>query len=136
MERGGRKTPPHTRIPVVMRNRSDISVTLETTTTSNDTPNIPIEPVTTIPQGIDVQGIVRQSLVRTQSALSCIRQLGRQINQPLDFTNLQEQLQGTGLPENLLGGNITNPTEAPILGVGGYGIPPSPPDSSLSSLGG
>jgi hypothetical protein len=47
------------------------------------------------------------------------------LNHPLDFTDIQQQLQGTGLPQNPLGGNITNPTETLILGVGGSGIPPS-----------
>jgi hypothetical protein len=136
MARGGRKTPPNNRSPVVTRSRSDTNVTLETTTTSNDTPDIPVEPVTPLPQGIDVQEIVHQSLIRTQSALSHIRQPGRQLNQPLDFTNLQEQLQGTGLPRNTLGDNITNPVEALILGAGGSGIPPSPPGSSPPSSGG
>jgi hypothetical protein len=41
-----------------------------------------------------------------------IRQPGRQLNQPLEFTNLREQLQGTSLPENPLGGNTTNPVES------------------------
>jgi hypothetical protein len=114
--------PPQTRTPVVTHSCSNTNFTLETTTTSNDTPDIPVEPVTPFPQGIDVQEIVCQSLVRTQSALSRIRQPSRQINQLLDVINLQEQLQSTGLPENLLGGNITNPTKAPILGVEGSGI--------------
>jgi hypothetical protein len=137
MARGGRKTPPpHTRTHVVTRSHSDNNVTLETTTTSNDNPDIPVEPVTPVPQGVDVQEIVRQSLIRTHSALAHIRQPGRPLNQPLDFTDIQEQLQGTGLPENPLGGNTTNPTETLILGAGGSGIPPSPPGSSPSSSGG
>jgi hypothetical protein len=122
MARGGRKTPPHTRTPFVMCSHSDTKVKLEIATTSNNTPDIPMEPTTPIPQGIGVQEIVRQSLKRTQSTLSCIRQPSRQINQPLDFTNLQEQFQGTGLPENPLGGNITNSVEALIPSVGGSGI--------------
>jgi hypothetical protein len=118
MAHGGRKTPPpHTRTPVVTRSHSDNNITLETKTTSNDNPDIPVEPVTPVPQGVDVQEIVRQSLIRTHSALARIRQPGRPLNQPLDFTDIQEQLQGTGLPENPLGGNTTNPTETPILGV-------------------
>jgi hypothetical protein len=116
-----------------MARHSDTNVTLETTTTSNDKPDIPVEPVTPLPQGIDVEEIVRQSLIRTHSALSRIRQPGRKLNQPLDFTNLQEQLQGTSLPKNPLGGNTTNPTEAPILGARGSGIPLSPPGYSPCS---
>jgi len=136
MAHGGRKTPPHAHTPVVTPSLSDTNVTLETTTTSNDNPDISVEPVTPLPQGIDVQEIVRQSFIRTHSALSRIRQPGRQLNQPLDFTNIQEQLQGTGLPKNPLGGNTTNLVEALILGVGGSGIPPSPPGSSPPSSGG
>ena len=74
MAHGGRKTPPpHTRSPVITRSRSDNNVTLETTTTSNDNPEIPIEPVTPVPQGVDVQEIVCQSLIRMHSALAHIR---------------------------------------------------------------
>jgi hypothetical protein len=135
MARGGRKTPPNNHSLVGMRSRSDTNVTLDPNTTSNTTPDIPIEPVTSVPQGIHVQEILRLSIIRTQSDLSRIREPGKQLNQPLDFKNLQEQPQDTGLPENHLGGNITNPIEALILGIGGFGIPPSPPGSSPSSLG-
>jgi hypothetical protein len=70
MARGGSKTPPpHNRSPVVMCSHSDNNVTLETTITSNDNPGILIEPMTPVPQGDDVQEIVRQSLIRTHSAL-------------------------------------------------------------------
>jgi hypothetical protein len=72
--------------------------------------------VTPVPQGADVQEIVRQSLIRTHSALAHIRQPGRPLNQPLDFSDIREQLQGTGLPQNPLGGNTTNPTETLIPG--------------------
>jgi hypothetical protein len=137
MARGDHNTPPNKRSLVITRSRSDTNIILETTTTSNDTPGIPVEPVTPLPQGINVQEIVRQSLIRTQSVLSHIRQPGRQLNQPFDFTNLQDQLQGTGLPRNTIGtDNITNHVEAFILSAGGSGIPPSPPGSSPPSLGG
>jgi hypothetical protein len=89
--------------------------------------------VTPVPQGVNVQEIVRQSLIRTHSSLAHIRQPGRPLNQPLDFTDIQQQIQGTGLPENPLGCNTTNPTETPILGTRGSGIPHSPPGSSPSS---
>jgi hypothetical protein len=92
--------------------------------------------VTPVPQGIGVQEIVHQSLIRNQSVLSHIRQPDRQLNQPLDFTILQEQTQENGMHRNPLGGNITNPVEALIIGTRGYGIPPSPPSSSPPSLGG
>jgi hypothetical protein len=137
MERGGRKTPPpHTRSPVVTHSRSDNNVTFETTITSNENPKIPVEPVTPVPQGVDVQEIVRQSLIRTHSALARIRQPGRPLNQPLDFSDIREQLEGTGLLQNPLGEHTTNPTETLILGAMGFGIPPSPPGSSSSSSGG
>jgi hypothetical protein len=90
MAHGGRKTPPpHTRTHVVMRNRSDNNVTLETTTTSTDNPEIPVEPVTLVPQGDNVQEIVRESLIRMHSALAHIRQPGRPLNQPLDFSDIR-----------------------------------------------
>jgi hypothetical protein len=92
--------------------------------------------VTPAPQGADVQEIVRQSLIRTHSALARIRQPGRPLNQPLDFSDIREQLEGTGLLSNPLGDNTTDPIETPTLGVGGSGIPPSPPGSSPSSSGG
>jgi hypothetical protein len=79
--------------------------------------------VTPVPQGANVQEIVRQSLIRTHSPL----------NQPLDFSDIREQLQGIGLLQNPLGVNTTNPTKTLIPGVGGPDIPPSPPDSSPSS---
>jgi type II secretory pathway component PulM len=78
MARGSRKTPPpHTRSPIVTRSHSDNNVTSQTTTTSNENPQITIEPVTPNPQGSDVQEIVRQSLLRTHSALAHIRQPGQ-----------------------------------------------------------
>jgi hypothetical protein len=136
MARGGCKTPPpHTRSPFVMRSRSDINVTLETTTTSNDNPKIPVEPVILVPQGANVQEIVHESLIRTHSALARIRQPGRPLNQPLDLSDIREQLEGTGLLHNPLSEHTINPTETPILGAEGSSIPPSPPDSSPSSLG-
>jgi hypothetical protein len=73
MARGGRRTPPNNRSPVVTRSHSDPNVILDPATTSETTPDIPTEPVTPVPQGIDVQEIVRQSILRTQSALSRIR---------------------------------------------------------------
>ena len=93
MARGGCKTPPpHTRTLVVTCSRSDNNVTLETTTTSNDNTDIPVEPVTPISQGANVQEIVHQSLIRTHSALAYIRQPSRPLNQPLNFSNIRKQL--------------------------------------------
>ena len=58
-----------------------------------------------------------------------IRQLGRPLNEPLDFSNIREQLEGTGLTLNPIDPNhILTPI------AGGSGIPPSPPPSSPSSL--
>ena len=89
MARGGRKTPPpHTRSLVITRSLSDNNVTFETTTTSNDNPEFPIELVTPVPQGDDIQEIVRRSLIRTHNALAHIRQPGSPLNQPLDFLNI------------------------------------------------
>jgi hypothetical protein len=61
---------------------------------------------------------------------------GRPLNQPLYFFDIREQLEGTGLLLNPLGDDTINPTDTPTLGVGGSGIPPSPPHSSPSSSGG
>jgi hypothetical protein len=89
MPHEGHKTPPHIHTHVIMRSLSDINVTLETTTSSNDNPNIPVEPMTPLPEGIFVQEIVRQSLIRTHSSLSHIRNDGRQLNQPLELQNFK-----------------------------------------------
>jgi hypothetical protein len=70
------------------------------------------------------------------SSLAHIRQPGRTLNQPLDFSDIREQIQGIGLPQNPLGGNTTNPTETLIPGAGGSDIPSSTPDSSPSTSGG
>jgi hypothetical protein len=134
MAHGGRNNPQKNCSPIVMHSRSDTNVTHNLTTTSSTTPDFPIEPVTLIPQGIDVQELFFQSVIRTHSALSQFEKPGRQLNQPLDFKNLQEQPQYIGLAKNPLGSNITDPSEALILSVGGSIIPPSPPATSpLSS---
>jgi hypothetical protein len=70
------------------------------------------------------------------SSLAHIKQPGRPLNQPLDFLDIREQLQRTGLLQNPLGDNTTNLIETPTLGAGGFFIPPSPPGSSPSSSGG
>jgi hypothetical protein len=89
MAHGGCKTPPpHTHSLFITRSLLDNNVTLETITTSNDNPKIPIEPTTPVPQGANVQEIVHQSLIKTDSALACIRQPSRPLNQPLDFSDI------------------------------------------------
>jgi hypothetical protein len=55
MERGGRRTPPNNRSLIVTRSRSDPNVILDPTTMLETTPDIPANPVTPVPQGIDVQ---------------------------------------------------------------------------------
>jgi hypothetical protein len=129
MARGGRKTPPPpNRSPIVTRSHSNDNIPPQTTTTSNDDPRITVEPTTPNPTGGDIQEIVRQSLIRTHSALARLRQPNRPLDQPLDFSDIREQLGGTNL--------TVNPTD-PILtpAAGGSGIPPSPPPSSPSSSG-
>jgi hypothetical protein len=134
MARGGCKTlPPHTHSSVVTRSFSNNNVKLETTTTSNNNPQFLVEPVTPAPQGVDVQEIVHQSLIRKHYALAHIIQLGSPLNQPLDFSDIQEKLEGTTLLSNPLGDNTTNPTKTPTLEIGGSDIPPSPPSSYPSS---
>jgi hypothetical protein len=130
MARGGRKTPPPpNRSPIVTRSHSNDNIPLQTTNTSNDDPWITVEPVTPNPTGGDIQEIVRQSLIRTHSALARLRQPNRSLDQPLDFFDIREQLRGTDLTVN-----PTDPNLNPI--AGGSGIPPSPPPSSPSSSGG
>jgi hypothetical protein len=55
-------------------------------------------------------------------ALACIRQLGLLLNQPLDFSDIREQLEGSGLTLN-----PTNPDHILTPAARGSGIPP-PPD--------
>jgi hypothetical protein len=68
--------------------------------------------------------------------LARIRQPSRPLNQPLDFSDIREKLEGTGLRLDPLGDNTTDPDHTPTLAAGGSGIPPSPPHSSPSSSGG
>ena len=112
------------------RSRSDDNIVLQEKTTSNDDLRITVEPITPNPPGGDIQEIVRQSLIRTHSALARIRQPGRPLNQPLDFSDIREQLGGTDLTLN-----PTDPDHIFTPVVGGSGIPPSPPSSSPSSSG-
>jgi hypothetical protein len=130
MARGGRKTPPPpNRSPIMTRIHSNDNIPLQTTTTSTDDAQITIEPATPNPTAGDIQEIVCQSLIKTHSALAHLRQPNRPWGQPLDFSDIREQLGDTNL--------TMNPSD-PILNpaVGGSGIPPSPPPSSPSSSGG
>jgi hypothetical protein len=130
MARGGRKTPPPpNRSPIVTRSHSNDNIPLQTATTSTDDPQITVEPATPNPTGGDIQEIVRQSLIRTHSASARLRQPNRPLDQPLDFSDIREQLGGTNLTVN-----PSDPTLNPA--AGGSGIPPSPPPSSPSSSGG
>jgi hypothetical protein len=47
---------------------------------------------------------------------------------------MQEDPLDIGLHDHTLGDTIIDPFEALILGVGGFGLPPSPPGSSPPSL--
>jgi hypothetical protein len=86
---GGRKTPPpHTHTHAAMCGRSENNVTLETSTSSNDNPDIPIEPVTPVPQGVNIQESFRLTLIITHSSVAHIIQPDRSLNQPLDFTDI------------------------------------------------
>jgi hypothetical protein len=74
MARGGLKTPPPpNRSPIVTRSRSHDNIPLQTTTASTDDPQITVEPATLNPIGGDFQEIVRQSLIKTHSALASLR---------------------------------------------------------------
>jgi hypothetical protein len=130
MARGSRKTsPPPNLSPIVTRSRSHDNIPLEIETTSIDDPQITVEPTTPNTTGGDIQEIVHQSLIKTHSALSRLRQPNCLWGQPLDFSDIKEQLGGTN--------PTVNPSD-PILNpaAGGSGIPPSPPPSSPSSSGG
>jgi hypothetical protein len=134
MARGGRKTPPPpNRTPIVTRSRSQDNIPPQTTTTSTEDPQITVEPATPNPTGGDIQEIFRQSLIKSHKAFASLRQPHRPWSQPLDFSEVREQL-----------GDIdptVNPTDPNTnLATGGSGIPPSPPPSpppsSPSSSGG
>jgi ribonuclease HI len=130
MARGGRKTPPPpNRTPIVTRIRSQDNIPPQTTTTSTEDPQITVEPTTPNPTGGDSQEIVRQSLIKTHSALASLRRPNLPWGQPLDFSDMREQLGDIDLVVNSPDPN-TNPA------TGGSGIPPSPPPSSPSSSGG
>jgi hypothetical protein len=130
MARGGRKTPPPpNRSPIVTRSRSFDSIPLQTTTTSTEDPRITVEPATPNPTGGDIQEIFRQSLIRSHKAFASLRQPNRPWGQPLDFSEVREQLGDIDLTVN-----PTDPNNNPA--AGGSGIPPSPPPSSPSSSGG
>ena len=130
MARGGYKTPPTPNCsPIVTRIHSFDSIPPQTTTTSTEDPQITVEPATPNPIGGDNQEIVRQSLIKTHSALARLRQPNRSWGQPLDFSDIREQLGDTNLTVNPTDPN-TNPA------AGGSRLPPSPPPSTPSSFGG
>jgi ribonuclease HI/transposase InsO family protein len=113
----------------VTRSHSQDNIPPQTTTTSTEDPQITVEPATPNPTGGDLEEIVRRSLIKTHSALASLRQPNRPWGQPLDFSDIREQLGDTNLTVNPTDPN-TNPA------AGGSGIPPSPPPSSPSSSGG
>jgi hypothetical protein len=127
MARGGRKTPPPpNRTPIVTRSRSQDNIPPQTTTTSTEDPQITVEPATPIPTGGDTQEIFRQSLIKSHKAFASLRQPHRPWSQPLDFSEVREQLGDLDHAVNPTDSNA-NPT------AGGSGIPPSPPHSSPPS---
>jgi hypothetical protein len=125
MARGSRKTPPPpNRTPIVTRSRSQDNIPPQTTTTSTEDPQITVEPVTPNPTGGDTQEIFRQSLIKSHKSFASLRQPHRPWSQPLDFSEVREQL-GDLDP-------TVNPTDSNPA-AGGSGIPPSPPHSSPPS---
>ena len=130
MARGSRKTPPPpNRSSIVTRSHSHDNIPLQTTTTSIKDLQITVEPATPNPTGGDLQEIVRQSLIKTHSALASLRQQNRPWGQPLDLFDTREQLGDIDLTMNSPDPNLNHT-------AGGSGIPPSPPPSSPSSSGG
>jgi hypothetical protein len=93
MARGGRKTPPPpNRTPIVTRSRSQDNIPPQTTTTSTEDPQITVEPTTPNPTGGDTQESFRQSLIKSHKAFASLRQPHRPWSQPLDFSEVREQL--------------------------------------------
>jgi hypothetical protein len=134
MARGGRKTPPPpNRTPIVTRSHSQDNIPPQTATTSTEDPQITVEPTTPNPTGGDIQEIFSQSLIKSHKAFASLRKPHRPWSQPLDFSEVREQL-GDIDPTV----NPTDPNTNPA--AGGSGIPPSPPPSpppsSPSSSGG
>jgi hypothetical protein len=132
MARGGRKTPPPpNRTPIVTRSHSQDNIPPQTATTSTDDSQITVEPATPNPTSGDIQEFFRQSLIKSHKAFASLRQPHHPWSQPLDFSEVREQL-----------GDIdptVNPTDSNTNhAAGGSGIPPSPPPppSSSSSSGG
>ena len=130
MARGSRKTPPPPNCtPIVTTSHSQDNIPPQTTTTSTEDPQITVEPATPNPTGGDIQEIFRQSLIKSHKAFASLRQPDRPWGQPLDFSEVREQLGDINLTVN-----PTDPNANPV--AGGSGIPPSPPPSSPSSSGG
>jgi hypothetical protein len=128
MARGGRKTPPPpNRTPIVTRSRSQDNIPPQTATTSTEDPQITVEPATPNPTGGDIQEIFRQSLIKSHKAFASLRQPHRPWSQPLDFSEVREQLGDIDPTVNPTDSN-TNPA------AGGSGIPPSPPPLLLPHL--
>ena len=116
MARGGRKTPPPpNRSPIVNRSRSFNSIPPQTTTTSTEDPQITVEPTTPNPTGGDFQEIIRQSLIKIHSALASLRKPNPPWGQPLDFSDIREQLGDTNLTVN-----PTDPNLIPLQEDLGY----------------
>jgi hypothetical protein len=127
MARGGHKTPPPpNRTPIVTRSRSQDNIPPQTATTSTEDPQITVEPATPNPTGGDTQEIFRQSLIKSHKAFSSLRQPHRSWSQPLDFSEVREQLGDLDLTVNPTDSNTNS-------AAGGSGIPPSPPHSSPPS---
>jgi hypothetical protein len=131
MARAGRKTPPPpNRTPIVTRIHSQDNIPPQTATTSTEDPQITVEPATPNPTGGDIQEIFRQSLIKSHKAFASLRQPHRPWSQPLDFSEVRDQL---GDIDPTMNPTDSNPTAR------GSGIlpspPPSPPRSSPSSGG-
>jgi hypothetical protein len=118
-------SPPN-RSPIVTRIHSFDSIPSQTTTTSTEDPQITVETATPNPTGCDIQEIFRQSLIRSHKAFASLRKPNHLWGQPLDFSEVREQLGDIDLTVN-----PTDPNNNPT--AGGSGIPRSPPPSSPSS---
>jgi hypothetical protein len=123
-------------------------------------PFISVKPMKCLPQRPKLHEILQkshQSLIRTHDTLAKLREQGDQLYQPLNFSDQQEDPPVTSTPNYMLHDILTNQSEVDIavgiinplyqdqletrvpqspnaetliLGDGGSGLPPSPPDPS------
>jgi len=120
------KNPPSNRSIVRTCSHSDPTFLSNTTTKYETEPLIPleqhspsihIEPTTPLPQRPDLKEILQkshQSLIRTHDTLERLRELGDQLNQPINISNQQEDPPVTGTPNYRMKNILINQYETDI----------------------